>query len=187
MSDQIIKGKGIRIAFPHLVEKQSSAKYPNAKPKFGIQLLLHKKDNKTFIAQMDAAVDAICEEQGWAKNTVKALPYVESSIVVKEDGTPYAGYDDDHYSVSAKSDNRPLVVGKGGDILSSEEISSMIYGGCYCLASIAVYPAKAYRKICVELRAIGFDHDGDRFGGTAQITNAKSEFAGLIDDGSDLM
>jgi len=183
MSDQIVKGRGIRVAFPHLVEKHASKKHPNSKAKFGIQLLLHKKDNAEIIARIDAATDVLCAEMGWTKNTVKALAYVEADSVVNDAGEALVGYDSKHLSLSAKSDNRPSVFGRDGGVLSSEEITSTVYGGCYCMVSMAIYAAKAYRKICVELRAVVFDREGERFGGGgAPVSDAKSEFGNFLSD-----
>jgi hypothetical protein len=183
MSDIKVVAKNVRIAFPHLVNKHASAKYPTSKPKFGINLLIHKKRNADVIKAINAAVEEVCRELSWTKNTVKALPLVEAETVVKEDGTALIGYDKDHLTLTAKCDSRPLVVDRTGILLDGEEIEKTIYGGCRCHVSFSVYPAKQYRKICCDLRAVKFWEDDEAFAGRAPITDPDAEFGDAEDEG----
>lgn len=166
-----VVAKNVRVAFPHLVTPHASQKFPGSKPKFSVNVLLHKKEHAATIKEIDDAVAKIIADEKWSKNVVKAFPYVEADTVVKEDGSALAGYDSDHVVVVAKTDNRPVVKSRDNVTLAGEEIDGLIYGGCRCHVSFSVYPSRNYKKLCNDLRAVKFFADDEPFGNRTPVTD----------------
>lgn len=165
-----IKLKNVRLSFPDLFTARVNPQEPGSKPKFGASFLLHKTRNAAEIAQIEAAVKALCAEKKWTPKMLKSICLVDaSSKVNSKTGEPLDGYDSDHMVVSARAVRKPSTWNSDGTEVG--EADNVLYAGCYVHALVDLFAydkvAAHGKRICAGLVAVRFARDGEPFGASA--------------------
>lgn len=152
----------------------------NAKPRYGVTLLLPKGDKADdVVAALHAIIRGqfgtdcvIGEVTGGAKPTIRvdykqggkpgranlAWPLVDQGEFVAE------GYVGGAYLIAAYTYDKPRVVDAARNIVTDE---NAVYSGCYAFVTIRPYWAAGWDRISVGLQAVQFLADGERLGGGA--------------------
>lgn len=165
----------VRLSFPHLFERdQMSGKY-------SATILIDKNDEETVSLMKEAVKNAKADgtERLWGGKEPSQLR------MIVRDGDK-SEHEEEHgcYTISAKSNSRIDVYGKGGVLLDDEDD---IYGGCYVQAVIEFFPYNNQGKgISCTLEGIKKVADGERFGGGSYKAGA-DDFDDDGDDDDDLI
>ncbi len=169
----LIKLRNVRIAFPHLFERDSFEGKPT---KYGATFLIPKGDPQIKLIEDEIAKVAQKKFGAKCKETLASIKGISSRYCFQDgdkldkavDG--YAG----HMFIGAKNDiDHPnvgciRVVGHNRDIPLTLETNN-IYGGCYVNANIDIYAYnnKGSKGISATLSAVQYFKDGDAFSGGA--------------------
>lgn len=158
-----------RLSFPNLFKPvQYEGK---GEAYYNCALLFPKKMDLSGMKKAinDAAVEAFGEKSKWPKGL--SLPWRDG------DDTDYDGYQG-HYSVSCKTKNKPVVVGKDKEPI---EDASEIYGGLFGRAVLVAKATESGGRYFISLYLQGFQkiEDGPRFGGGI---NVDEDFDDLEED-----
>lgn len=179
---QLAEGQVIvpgRLSFPKLWEAKAVAGDPNAKPRYGCQILLPKTDTATH-AKLTAEIDRL------AKLHFKGVRPKSKDLFIKDgDGEEGDEITAGHWVISAnraESQGRPLVIDRNRTPLMPSD--NKPYAGCFCNFLIGIYKPKNWTKITASLEVVQFDKDGTPLGGGGGHANA-NVMPDLGDDESD--
>jgi len=181
-----------RISYPHLFEAQKIADDPNSKPKFSCQAIF---DPKKFSDSDKVAWKKMLNELNRAsshefskkffvvengKIAIKAPANVKTGLRDGEEREGTEGYGAGVFFASLSSKMRPGVVDKSKSTISEAEGNAdEIYPGCYCRATVLIYPFKNKGKgVAFLLANVQKIKDGPRLDNR---TNAEDDFDEEVD------
>ncbi len=176
MKTKVITGK-VRFSYAHVFEPHALEE--GQTPKYGVSILIDKKDKKTLKKIKDAIEAA--KEEGKAKFGGKIPKNLKTPLrdgdEEREDSPEYEG----KMFINANSNRKPGVVYKNlEDIIDRDEF----YSGCYGRASINFYAfnTAGNKGIACGLNNLQKLEDGERLSGGP---TAEEDF-GDFDDDDDL-
>jgi hypothetical protein len=179
MSDNdFIMVTGARVSFPHLFRRPV---INGEEGKCGAVLMLDPKKHAKAIEEIETGIADLSK----FKFKGRKLPSDKLCLRDGDDkGRPeYEGY----MVLSANSKAKPLVIGKNGRDVITDEEDNPIYAGCFVNAKIRLWAQDNQygKRINGELTAIQFVKDGDPLDGSyVSVEDAISGF-GAVDDGED--
>lgn len=188
-----IQLKGVRLSFPALAKAAVPAGYDNAEPKFSANFLLDPNDkaHAALINEVKAEVKRLMVD-AWGGKPPRMKPIDccgdGENYTSKSTKKPYAGYEG-MFVVSAKNSRRPLCLSKTKEILTPDEVESMLYAGCYVTAIVTfwIQDNQYGEAVRCSLEGVKFVRDGDAFGaaGASADDFDDDDEDGLVNDFDD--
>lgn len=188
-----VKLHNVRLSFPTLAVPKPFEE--GQEPSYDCSFLLDPKNPKHVeaINQLKAEVErGIKEVFGTKPANWKPIEFMAKgeTKVSQKTGLPYDGYTG-MVVVAAKNKKRPALKGRDGVDLTPDEVSRIMYGGCYVNAIVSVWiQDNKYGKTArLNLDGVKFHADGEAFGGGGLADDEWDDFgdddAGGADFGDD--
>jgi hypothetical protein len=179
--DDMIMIGGARVSFPHLFRRPV---INGEEGKCGAVLMLDPKKHAGAIHTIEKGIDALCK----FKFKGRKIPSDKLCLRDGDDkGRPeYEGYQ----VLSANSKGKPLVIGKDGSNVITDEEENPIYAGCYVNAKVRLWAQDNQygKRVNAELVAIQFLKDGEPLDGSyVSVEDAMSGFGAIDDDDDDFL
>jgi len=171
-----IKLNNVRLSFPSLFRK---AVFSGEETKFEATFLLDKQEHAAKIAEIEAAIDRMLQEN------LKGVKLKEDKICLKDgDDIDYDGYAG-KMSIKASNNKRPKVLDRDKTQLTEDD--NRIYAGCYVNAVIELWAQNNQwgKRINANLLGVQFFKDGEPFSDGAVA--ADDDFDVFDDDEEDFM
>lgn len=149
-----IKLDNVRISFPSLFRK---AVFNGDETKFEGTFLISKKDGKSKIDEIEAAIKALLKEE------LKGTKLPPDKICFKDgDNIEYAGYAG-NMSIKASSTKRPIIIDRDKSPLTEDD--NRIYAGCRVNAVIELWAQNNNygKRINANLLGVQFLKDDEPF------------------------
>ena len=182
MSNTLPQGQIIipnaRLSFPKLFKAEAVKGDPNAKPRYGCQILLPKSDKETR-KKIEAEMDLL------VKTKLDGVKPKAKDLFIKDgDGEDGDELTKGYWVISAnrsESQGRPQVIDRSKKAIDSSE-SAKVYGGCQCNFLIGLYVPKQWKKLCASLEIVQFVRDDEPFGSGPADTSVMPELEDLDDE-----
>ena len=190
-----VKLNNVRIAFPHLLEAESSTE--DSKPKFSAEFLMDPgtKHGDKNIAACEAAILAVRKAHWgdkWDKIKLKddRMCFRDGSDVTNSEGEVYAGFDGMMALKTGRPEKqkRPKLKSRSRQDLTDAEVNDLLYGGAYVNAIVTFYAISDQKRggnglFCILEGVQHYEH-GEPFG-SAGISD--DEFDQYEDDDGDFI
>lgn len=181
----------VRVSYPQVF--QARAVQAGQDPKFGIVMMLDKKDKEhmAYLKGIHADLQECLAENWPDERTRPRVPLVggtdspikdgdktvnRQGIPINERNPEYAG----HYIIRAATKNRPVCVDRHmNEIMDSNEV----YGGCFCKVGINAYSydVGSNKGVTLGLNGVQKWADGESFGGGRPSADSMFEASGADD------
>lgn len=154
-NDGTILVKNVRCSYPHLFKPYTSPKFPDQKPRFGINMLLPKATHAAALAMVKARNDEIVKA---AKVKIAAgKSYVEDGDESND------GNEAGSWVLNAKSDRKPKVRDRDKSVIDSAD-ADKIQGGYWVNVLIDPYVSTKYTRLGCDFQAVQFVREDELFG-----------------------
>jgi len=160
--------KNVRLSYPHLHKRQKANE--DADPKFSASFLIDPttKDGKANIKQIEAAIVAAKEKEGWGdkiKIKENRCCFFDGNDNTDDEGTVKAGYEDMMVIKASNAENFRLVARNRKDV---DPDNSPFYGGCMVECFLNLFGTKKGGSpgVFASLDGVRFMDDGEPFGKT---------------------
>lgn len=191
-----VKLNNVRLAFPHLLEAESSTE--DSKPKFSAEFLMEPgtpHGDKNIAACEKAIIEVKKAEWGdkWDKVKIKddRVCFRDGSEVTNQEGEPYAGFDGMMALKTGRPERqkRPKLKSRSRQDLTDSEAADLLYGGAYVNAIVTFYAISDLKRggngvFCI-VEGVQFFEHGEPFGNAGISDDEFDEYED--DDGGDFI
>lgn len=154
-NDGTILLKNVRCSYPHLFKAYTSPKYPEQKPRFGINMLLPKGTHAAAMALI----------KGRNEELVKAakIKIGPGKSYVEDGDESNDANEGGCWVLNAKSDRKPKVRDRDKSVIDSADADKII-GGYWVNVLIDPYVTIKYGRLGCDFQAVQFVREDEPFG-----------------------